>query len=312
MNKILLVIDGNALIHRAYHALPGFKTHNGVLTNAVYGFASMLLKTIDDFSPTHVCVCFDTPAKTFRKELYAEYQSHRPEMEDDLSKQFPYVKEFLESAGIIHIEKAGFEADDVIGTISKRAHEEGFTTYILTGDKDIVQLVDDKTFVIAPKKGLTEIQLYTPESALERFGIPADKIPELKGLMGDPSDNYKGVAGIGPKTAATLLTQFKTVANIYDHLDEVASPKTRELLEKGKESAFMSQKLATIVRDLELDISIDKCVRTPYNQSLRDFFEKLEFNTLLKRYFDSKQPAARIEKVEKVEEKEKTDQLDLF
>lgn len=310
MNNTLLIIDGNALIHRAYHALPGFKTHHGTLTNAVYGFASMLLKTIDDFSPTHVCVCFDTPVKTFRKELYAEYQSHRPEMEDELSKQFPYVKEFLENAGITHIEKAGFEADDVIGTISKRAYAQGYTTYILTGDKDIVQLVDDKTFVIAPKKGLTEIQLYTPETALERFGLPANKIPELKGLMGDPSDNYKGVTGIGPKTAATLLAQFKTVANIYDHLDEVSSPKTREMLEKGRESAFMSQKLATIVRDLELDISIDNCVRKPYNQSLRNFFEKLEFNTLLKRYFDSKQPTARIEKVEKV--KEKTDQLDLF
>lgn len=312
MNKILLIIDGNALIHRAYHALPGFKTHNGTLTNAVYGFASMLLKTIDDFSPTHVCVCFDTPVKTFRKELYVEYQSHRPDMEDELSNQFPYVKEFLESAGITHTEKAGFEADDVIGTISKHAYEQGFTTYILTGDKDIVQLVDDKTFVIAPKKGLTEIQLYTPETALERFGLPANKIPELKGLMGDPSDNYKGVPGIGPKTAATLLTQFGTVAHIYEHLGEIASPKTRELLEKGKESAFMSQKLATIVRDLELDISIDKCVRTPYNDNLRDFFEKLEFNTLLKRYFNSKQPSARIEKVEKVEKKEKTDQLDLF
>ncbi|MGB4966225.1 MAG: 5'-3' exonuclease H3TH domain-containing protein, partial [Microgenomates group bacterium] len=215
-------------------------------------------------------------------------------------------------AGIVHIEKAGFEADDVIGTISRISGEEGYKTYILTGDKDIVQLVDKTTFVIAPKKGISDIMLYTEESALEKFGIPPHLIPELKGLMGDPSDNYKGVTGIGPKTAATLLTQFNTVENIYEHLDEVASPKTRELLEKGKESALMSQRLATILRDLELDFSIDKCVRTPYNQSLRDFFEKLEFNTLLKRYFDSKQPAARLEKIEKIEEKEKTNQLDLF
>ncbi len=305
MNKTLLIVDGNALIHRAYHALPGFKTHNGVLTNAVYGFASMLLKTIDDFTPTHICVCFDTPVKTFRKEMYEEYQSHRPEMESDLSKQFPYVKEFLESAGIIHIEKAGFEADDVIGTISKRAEEEGFISYILTGDKDIVQLVDKKIFVIAPKKGLSEIQLYTEESALEKFGIPPHLIPELKGLMGDASDNYKGVPGIGPKTAATLITQFGSVEEIYRHLDKVASAGTRALLEKGKESALISQRLATIVRDLELDITIDKCVRGPYDQNLRDFFEKLEFNTLLKRYFDSKPAPV-------VVEKKTTDQLDLF
>lgn len=305
MTKTLLLIDGNALIHRAYHALPNFKTHKGIPTNAVYGFASMLLKTIDDFAPTHICVCFDTPAKTFRKELYSEYQSHRPEMEDDLSKQFPYVKEFLDSAGISHVEKPGFEADDVIGTISKKAAENDFRTYILTGDKDIVQLVDDKTFVIAPKKGLTEIMLYTEESAAERFGIPPHKIPELKGLMGDPSDNYPGVSGIGPKTASTLIMQFGSVENIYKHLSEVQSDKTRELLEKGKENAKMSQKLATIVRDVDLDIKIANYVRKPYNQSLRDFFEKVEFNSLLKRYFASKQP-------EPVVEKEPSNQLDLF
>lgn len=311
MNKTLLIVDGNALIHRAYHALPGFKTHEGVLTNAVYGFASMLLKTIDDFSPTHICVCFDTPVKTFRKELYENYQSHRPEMESDLSKQFPYVKEFLDSAGITHAEKPGYEADDVMGTISKRAEDAGFTTYILTGDKDIVQLVDDKTFVIAPKKGLTEIQLYTEESAQEKFGIPPHLIPELKGLMGDPSDNYKGVPGIGPKTAAILIAQFGSVKSVYDHLAEVASPKTRELLKKNKESAVLSQRLATIVRDLDLDISIDNCMRSPYNQDLRDFFEKLEFNTLLKRYFASNQTPRPLKEEKKVE-KEPQDQLDLF
>lgn len=312
MNKTLLIVDGNALIHRAYHALPDFKTHNGIPTNAIYGFASMLLKTVDDFSPTHICVCFDTPVPTFRKKLFTEYQSHRPEMEDGLSKQFPYVKEFLESAGITHIEKPGYEADDLIGTISKTAESEGFKTFILTGDRDIVQLVDKKTFVIAPKKGLTEIQLFTEEAAQERFGIPARLLPELKGLMGDASDNYKGVVGIGPKTASVLITQFGSVENIYAHLNEVSSPKTRELLEKNKESAFMSTKLATIVRDLDLDIQIDNCIRTPYNQSLRDFFEKLEFNSLLKRYFDSKQPEARQGTEKPVVKEKPKEQLDLF
>ena len=319
MIKTLLLVDGNALVHRAYHALPSFKTHEGTLTNAVYGFASMLLKTVDDFNPSHICVAFDTPAKTFRKELSVDYQAHRPKMEDELSAQFPYVKEFLESAQITHLEKPGFEADDVIGTVSKIAREKDFKVFILTGDKDLIQLVDDKVFVITPIKGLSEVKLYNEGSALEKFGIPANKIPDLKGLMGDQSDNYKGVPGIGPKTAVILLTQFGSVENMYAHLSEVISPKTKELLKKNKESALLSKKLATIIRDLSLNIDIEKCIRKTYNQNLKDFFTKLEFNSLSKRYFAKQQSVGEgfkpslSEKEKKPEKKEETtDQLNLF
>jgi DNA polymerase-1 len=305
MNSLLLV-DGNALVHRAYHALPFFKTHEGINTNAVYGFATMLLKTTEDFKPSHVAVCFDRPEPTFRKKLLKSYQAQRPKMEDELSGQFPFIKDLLGSANIPVFEKAGFEADDLIGTIAQKAEREGFRVMILTGDRDIIQLVTKNIVVISPIKGLTEIMLYDEKSAAKKFGLPPSKISELKGLMGDASDNYKGVPGIGPKTAVNLLTQFGSVEAIYKNIDQVASDKVKNLLITHKEDALLSKKLATIMCDVAIDIDLASCKYEAYNVKLKDFFAKMQFNSLLRRYFDVKK-----EPEKKKNEKEK-DQLGLF
>jgi len=191
MNTLLL-IDGNALMHRAYHALPPFKTKDGTPTNAVYGFISILNKAILDFNPQNVIVSFDTPVPTFRKKMFKEYQSHRPKMEDELSQQFPIVKEVLDAGHITHLEKEGYEADDVIGTISKKFHSNGDRVLILSGDKDILQLANEKVFVVTPQLGFGKQVIYSTEEVKKRFGIEPKQIPDFKALMGDQSDNYKG------------------------------------------------------------------------------------------------------------------------
>lgn len=313
INKKLLIIDGNALIHRAYHAYPSFLSYKGTPTNAVYGFAVLLQKAIQNFTPQYVIVCFDTPTRTFRKDLYKGYQIKRPKPEENLIGQFQLVRDFLKAAHINYYEKPGFEADDLIGTISCHIHNKYIDVYILTGDKDILQLVNNHVFVITPRKGLDEITLYSVEEVVKRFSIQPNQIPDLKGLMGDYSDNYPGVAGIGPKTATQLLHQFKTVENIYKNINEVENKKTKERLITYKNDALLSKKLATILCDMDTDFNIEQSKFLNFHEDIKLFFQELQFKSLILKYFPKiSEKEKKLEAKQASPKQKPVDQMDLF
>jgi len=224
-------------------------------------------------------------------------------MKDELKSQIPYVKEFLETAHIQYFEKGGYEADDVIGTIVKKVNKK-IRILILTADRDMMQLVSESVYIITPQKGLSEIGVYTIEKTKKKFLVTPSQIPDLKSLTGDPSDNYKGADGIGPKTAAQLLIRFKTLVGIYDHIGDIASERVRISLIKHKNHALLSQQLATIITNVPIDFDVKACYFEGYNEALKKFFLTMEFHTLIKRFF----PTVK-KKKEKTEEKK---QLGLF
>jgi len=305
--QTLLLIDGNAIMHRAYHALPPFKSADGTPTNVVYGYLSMLNKVVVDFKPDYLISCFDTPKATFRNKLFKEYQSQRPKIDDDFIIQIPLVKEALDSAGIERMEKDGFEADDLIGTITRIFEKNKFRVVILTGDKDIFQLITDNVFVAAPQLGLANIKIFDKSEVEKKLDVAPSQIVEYKALAGDPSDNYPGASGIGPKTASKLIHQFGTVENIYKNIEAVESEKVKEVLKKEKDSVYISKKLATIMTDVEIDLDIEKLKFKGFNKKLIDFMTQYQMSTLTKRIFS-------IKEVEKNEQpkKEKPDQIGLF
>jgi len=258
---IFLLVDGSAIVHRAYHALPHFTSSNGEATGAVHGFFSMLFKMMQELNPTRVAIAFDRPKPTFRQQLYVGYQAQRPKMESDLSDQFKMILEILEKANIKSYAVDGFEADDVIGTMSDEANKKGIFTYIVTGDRDMLQLVDEDTRVFMPIKGISEVSIFNAEKVREKYGINPPQIVELKALMGDASDNYPGVPGVGPKTASTLINDYKTIDNIYKNIDEIAA-KNAKLAQKlidGHDSCRISHKLAKIVRDVPFAFDFTDC-----------------------------------------------------
>lgn len=304
--QTLLLIDGNAIMHRAYHALPPFKSEDGTPTNVVYGYLSMLNKVVTDFKPDYLISCFDTPKATFRNKIFKEYQSHRPKIEDDFIVQIPLVKEALDQAGIERMEKDGYEADDLIGTITRIFETNKFRVVILTGDKDIFQLITDNVFVAAPQLGLANIKIFDKSEVEKKLDVAPNQIVEYKALAGDPSDNYPGASGIGPKTASKLIHQFGTVDNIYKNLDKVESEKVKDILKTHKENVFLSKKLATIMTDVNIVLDIEKLKFKSFNKKLIDFLSQYQMHTLTKRIFS-------IKEVEKKEEtKNKVDQIGLF
>lgn len=280
----LLLIDGNAILHRAFHALPPFKTKDGTPTNAVYGFATMILKAVNDFKPEYIAVCFDTPVPTFRKKLHKEYQAHRPKMDEGLVPQFPLTKEFLQKAGIAYLEKEGFEADDVIGTLAKNCADDK-TVIILTGDRDIMQLITDHIFVVTPLIGLSTIKMYDKKEVLNKLQVNPEQIPDFKALAGDQSDNYKGAKGIGPKTAADLLKTYSSIDNLFSNLDQIQNERIKNILISEKENIMLSHQLATIHTKVDIDCNLEKLRFNKFNEELKEFFNKLEMHSLLKRYF---------------------------
>jgi DNA polymerase I len=268
----LVIIDGHAIMYRAFHAMPPLNTPTGEPINAVHGLVSMLIKIVLDLKPTGIVVAFDEKAPTFRNIALPTYQSQRPPMPGELSSQFAKAKEFLAAAKIPVYSMPGYEADDVIGTIATKAteiinsklqitnesiiHNSKFRideVVIVTGDRDQLQLVDDKKGIklYMPIAGLANGKLFGEAETIERMGVTPGQITDLKALIGDPSDNYKGVAGIGPVTAISLLTKYKSKNGIYVHLDEI-SPKVRQKLEVGKADAELSYTLATIVREVPI------------------------------------------------------------
>ncbi len=278
----LVLIDGNAILHRAFHALPPLTNKRGEPINAVYGLVSMLLRVIQDLKPTRIAVAFDEKEPTFRHKALPSYQAQRPPTHADLSSQFEKAKNFLSAAGIPIYSKPGFEADDVIGTIATKADGE---VIIITGDRDQLQLVDDKKGIklYMPIAGLANAKMFGEAETIERMGVPPSQIDDFKALVGDPSDNYSGVLGIGPKTAIKLIEKFGSIENIFAHLSDI-EPKVRDKLSAQKDVAKLSLKLATIVRDVPVKIDFDKMsgwkVDSP---KVLKLFEEFGFKTLTNR-----------------------------
>jgi len=284
MSNKLVLIDGNSVIYRAFFALPLLNNDKGVYTNAIYGFTNMLLKIIEDEKPTHMLVAFDAGKTTFRHETYKEYKGGRQKTPPELSEQIPLLKEVLDAFHVSHYQLDLYEADDIIGTLSKQAQGENWDVTVISGDKDLLQLVSDKVTVNLTKKGISDIEAYTPDFMQEKMSISPKQIIDLKALMGDSSDNIPGVPGVGEKTAAKLLKQFATVDNVYENLDDVSGKKLKEKLENHKDDAFMSKQLVTIDRESPIDVSLKKITYAGYPQAeVSAIFKDLGFQSLLNR-----------------------------
>ena len=346
--KKLILIDGNAILHRAYHALPPLTNKKGVIVNAVYGFFSMFLKILEDQKPDFIIVCFDKAKPTFRQELFVGYQAKRPKMSDDLVPQIKFVHDILEAAKIEIFEVDGYEADDLIGTLARQAveldgrrwniedsnlkiedrksiHPQASTikkpssvfyrlpsnieVVIVSGDRDLLQLIDSHVKMIAPITGLTNMIIFDEQKVLAKYGVKPSQIVDYKAMVGDASDNYPGVAGIGPKTAATLLTEYENLSGIYKNLEKIKAknPNLALKLAEGAESAGLAQKLAGIVLDAPINLDIEKAGTKYFDrEGLKEEFEKYGFKSLLKRI------SVKPEKINEKKPKKESEQLGLI
>jgi len=294
MKKPLLVLfDGNAIIHRAYHAFQTSRSpvrltvsKTGEIVSAVYGFTQMLLKTLNELKPTHYAIAFDKKGPTFRHQLFDRYKAHRPPAPPELVSQIERVKQLVAAFRIPIFELDGYEADDILGTLSHQASQQDIDTIIVTGDADTMQLVSTHVKVLYPKPGrsFSDTTLYDESAVSNRYGVKPEQIADLKGLVGDPSDNISGVPGVGEKTAVRLLQQFGTVENIYQHIDEVTPPKIQETLRQHEEAARQSKHLATIVTGASVELNLDDCRTSQYNrETVNELFRELEFVSLRNR-----------------------------
>lgn len=283
----LVIIDGNSLIHRAFHALPPLSTPTGEQVNAVYGFTSMLIKVLSELKPTYLVVAFDVPKPTFRHSLYPLYKAHRPPVKVEMEPQFAKVKLVVEAFGIPIFEKAGYEADDIIGTLARQGEENPKVSDVLivTGDLDTLQLIDKKTSVFTTRKGITDTVTYSEKEVIERYGLKPSQVVDYKALRGDTSDEIPGVAGIGEKTASELLNNFGTLENLYNNLDQVKD-KTRVLLENNYETAMLSKKLAQIDTDVPVNLDLNFALVKNWEQGkIVELFNSFGFRSLVKRLF---------------------------
>jgi DNA polymerase-1 len=291
-NEKLVLIDGHALAYRAYHALrpDTFSTRLGEPTNAVYGFTSMLLAVLRDEQPDYIAVTFDV-GRTFRHDEYPEYKAHRAAMPDDLATQLQRINQVVEAFNIPVFTAQGYEADDVLGTLACQAAQQGAETLIVTGDTDTFQLIDDSTRVLTSRRQYSDTVIYDEAGIQERYGLRPRQLIDYKGLVGDSSDNIPGVRGVGKKTATQLLQKYGSIEAIYGHLDEVKSPRFRKALEEGRDEAFLSKHLATIVTDVPLELELEACRVTQYDRDrVTALFRELEFRSLLERLPQPSQP----------------------
>ena len=290
----IIVIDGNSLIHRAFHAIPLLSNSQGVITNAVYGFTNMLLKILNEQQPGLVAVAFDKGKVTFRHQDYADYKGTRKATPDELRPQFILARDVLRAMRIPYYELENYEADDLIGTIVSKAEATGLNVLILTGDRDALQLVSPKTKVMLTRKGITELEIFDEGKVWDKYGVTPAQIIDLKGLQGDPSDNIPGVPGIGEKTAATLIKDYGSVEEILKQLDNL-SPRFQKLLRGKEDIALLSKKLATIIRDVPVDLDLAECSwHGPDQHRLLELFKELEFKSLIKQLTSA--PAAKKDK----------------
>lgn len=287
MKKLLLLIDGNALLHRAYHALPPLTVaKTGEMVNAVYGLASMLLKAIYELKPSHYAVAFDLKAPTFRHKLFDQYKAHRPPTPDELVSQLGRVRQLVEAFNMPVFELESYEADDILGALSHQAASQGMDTVIVTGDADAMQLVSPKVKVLYPKprRSFSDTMLYDEDAVKEKYGVAPEHISDMKALVGDTSDNIPGIPGIGGKTAAKLIQQLGGIDRIYEHIDEVTPEKLQNLLRNNEDIARRSKELATIVTELPVKLDLEQSRLSRFDrQKVADLFRELEFASLLPR-----------------------------
>lgn len=278
----IMIIDGNSLIHRAFYALPPLKTKEGIVTSAVYGFLNMYYKVKEEYEPTHMGIVFDKKGQTFRHKEYEEYKAGRAKMPDELSLQFPLLKEILGYMNVKMLELEGFEADDIAGTIASIGEREGYEVILVSGDKDYLQLVDENTKVVLTKRGISDTAVYDIEKVAEEYELTPDQLIDLKGLMGDSSDNIPGVPGVGPKTGIKLLKEYGSVENLYDGLEDMKKGSLKNKLELYRNQAFMSKMLARIVRNVPIEMDLKQLeLAEPDMEKLAEIYEKLEFKKLL-------------------------------
>lgn len=305
MDKIIL-LDGNSLSYRAFYAMPALKNKKGLYTNSVYGFTLMLERILEDTKPKYALVAFDKGKETFRHKSYEAYKGTRDKTPTELVEQFGYVRELIESYGIKYEEHLDYEADDIIGSYAKIAEKAGLEVIIVSGDKDLTQLASDNITVYYTKRGVTEIDYYTPEFINEKYGLTPQQIIDMKGLMGDKSDNIPGIPGVGEKTAIKLLTEYENVENVLENIDNISGKKLKERLTEGKEDAILSKKLATIFTDVPVDNKIEDLTFKEDREKKKELFEKLEFVSFLRK-LSKENSAADESETETEEEKIKKD-----
>lgn len=304
----IVLLDANALIHRAYHGLPPLTTKDGLLVNAVYGFTTTLFKALDDFAPKYLAVAFDVKGPTIRHKEFKEYKATRPPMPEELFKQLTLVKEVCKVLNVPVFGIEGYEADDVIGTLDKQAGEKNISAVVVTGDMDTLQLVDKDTEVYSMSRGIKQAEIFDTEKVKEKYGFQPEQLVDYKALRGDPSDNIPGVPGIGEVTASNLIKQFGTIENIYSKIsnsqflisnqtpnpkskipNSFPNPKTINLLLQYRDQSFLSKKLATIIRDVPIKLDLTDCQVHDYDRKEAEkLFRKLEFKSLLSRLPEEK------------------------
>lgn len=284
--NVLLLIDSNALIHRFFHALPPFTAPDGSPTNAIYGLSSTLFKIITEQKPDYIAASLDTPEPTFRDKEYAEYKAKRAPTSDELIPQLKKVQSVYDVFGVRAFAIPGFEADDLIGTFVEMFKDEpDLKIVILSGDRDVLQLVEgEKVVGQLFKTGITETVIYDEKAVIEKFGLKPKQLPDYKGFVGDASDNIKGVAGVGPKTAEILLKEFPTIEEVYDNIS-IITPKIAKKIEGKKEEALFSRRLATIRRDAPVAVSDLESLKAPVldKEKLKAFFQTLGFKSLIEK-----------------------------
>jgi DNA polymerase-1 len=287
MDKKIVLIDGHSIINRAFYGIPNLTTTEGIPTNAVLGFLNILFKILDEEKPEYLTVAFDVNKPTFRHEMFQEYKGTRKAMPEELREQVPLLKEVLKSMNITIIEKPGFEADDVLGTLAKTCEGKGYEVSLVSGDRDLLQLASDKIKIRIPKTKMTgtEIENYNTQDVIQKYGVTPTQFIDLKGLMGDTSDNIPGVPGIGEKTATKIITEYGSIENAYEHIEEVTPNKAKENLKNHYDMAVLSKTLATIKTDCELEFSIEEAnFNDLFNENSFVYFKKLELKSLLNRF----------------------------
>ncbi len=286
MEKRLIIIDGNSIINRAFYALPDMSNSEGLKTNAIFGFVRMMFKIIEDYQPTHMSVAFDKKAPTFRHKQYADYKAGRKKMPDELAQQLQPLKDLLDKFNINRLELEGYEADDLIGTVARLGEENDFKVYIVTGDKDAIQLASHKTTTLITKKGVGEVEEYDYDSVLERYEMTPTQFIDLKGLMGDKSDNIPGVPGVGEKTGIKLLKQYSTIENLIEHTDELKGS-IKKKIEENKDLALMSKELATIITNVPIEVKLEDLEYGDYNKDdVVEKFKEFGFTSLITKLLD--------------------------
>lgn len=285
--KKLMIIDGSSLLHRAFYALPLLTTKEGMYTNGVYGFLTMLYRIKDEYNPDYLCVAFDKKGPTFRHKEYKEYKGTRQSTPSELAQQFPMIREILEAMNIVTLELSEYEADDIAGTLAKSGEEEGLDIILVTGDKDYLQLATDHTQVLITRKGISELDIYDRSKIIEEFGIEPSQFIDLKGLMGDKSDNIPGVPGIGEKTGLKLLIEYGNMDNIYNNIDNISGKKLKENLVENQSLAYISKRLGEIITHVPLDVTMEdlKVKESDWN-TLVTIYENYEFKSLLNKIPD--------------------------